>query len=221
MVRVVSAAVVVVLGVVLSGCASVLEAPKGVDLFGEYTRSTNVKNDIFPSDGVSSEYRQAKFAHGTPEQVQNILLSASDCGKGYCQASSEARSAGREFGGTFYRRSILVKHDDESLELVTLYVAQKSEKDSVLIDANGGTYQDLADFQANNEVLTDSDLVLVPEHLDTVPGEGRIVTVYGHSTVSSLPWVLGGVGVLVLLVAALVGRRRVADRREAEAKASG
>jgi len=213
MVRGVLATVAVAILLVLPGCASAAEPPSDVDLFGEYARSTNVKNDVFPSDGMGPEDRLANLASlGTPEQVRNRLLFANECGED-CGAGSAVRAAGRDFGGTLYIRRVLVKHADGSLELVRLYVAQKSEKDAVLIDPQGKTYQDLADFQANNEVLTAEDLVLLPENITSVPGEGRVVTVYGHTTTDWLPWVIGGLAVVVVLGAGLVVRRRIRARR--------
>jgi hypothetical protein len=126
------------------------------------------------------------------------------------RAGGETRAAAEEFGGTLYQRLVLVKHSDGALEMVPLYVAQKSKDDAVLIDAQGQTYQDLTDFRENNDVLTAEDLVLAPENITSVPGEGRIATVYGQTGGTNwLPWLLGAGGAVVALVVALVIRRRV------------
>jgi hypothetical protein len=201
----------VVLALLLSACGSSDEPPSDVDLFYEYARSGDVVNDPYP--GGSGEDRVANFASmGPAEAVQGSLLAATECAAD-CQPSGAARAAAEDFGGTLYERLILVKHADGRLELVPLYVAQKSKTDALLIDAEGGTYQDLADFRDNNDVLTAEDLVMLPEKLTAVPGEGRIVTVYGRTSTNPLPWFLGGGAVIVLLIGALAIRRRVVARR--------
>ena len=201
--------VAVVAALSLSGCGPSEEPPEDVDLFREYSRSTDVLNDPYPSVGVSSEDRLANFASmGPPEAVQSSLLSATECAAD-CPVGAVPRAAAEEFGGTLFRRLVLVKHSNGDLELVALYVAQKSKNDAILIDTNGQTYRDLPDFRENNDVLTAEDLVLAPENITSVPGEGKIVTVYGHTETNWLPWLLGAGGALVLLVVALVIRRRV------------
>lgn len=92
-------------------------------------------------------------------------------------------------------------------------MAQKSKAAALLIDATGQTYQDLADFRDNNDVLTSEDLVMLPEKITAVPGEGRIITVYGHTTTNPLPWFLGAGAVVVLFVVVLMVRRRVVAQR--------
>jgi len=53
------------------------------------------------------------------------------------------------------------------------------------------------------------DLLVVPGRVAAVPGAGKIVTVFGHSTISPVPWVVGGAVLLVVawLVVWLVRRR--------------
>ncbi|MGH3877206.1 MAG: LPXTG cell wall anchor domain-containing protein [Actinophytocola sp.] len=200
--------VAVVAALSLSGCASPAEEPpEDVDLFREYARSGDVENDPFGGTG-SGEDRLANFAsQGTPEQILTQLLAATECAAD-CDAAGATRAAAKDFGGTLYERLVLVKHPDGALEMLPLYVAQKSDDDAVLIDAQGQTYQDLTDFRENNDVLTAEDLVLAPENITSVPGEGRIATVYGQTGTNWLPWLLGGGGVLLLAVALLVVVRR-------------
>jgi hypothetical protein len=205
--------VAVVAALSLSGCASQPEEPpEDVDLFREYARSGDVENDPFGGTG-SGEDRLANFAsQGTPAQIMTQLLAATECAA-ECDAGGATRAAAKEFGGSLYQRLVLVKHPDGAMEMVPLYVAQRSKDDAVLIDARGQTYQDLTDFRENNDVLAAEDLVLAPEKITSVPGEGRIATVYGQTGGTNwLPWLLGGAGALVLLVVALVVRRRLAAR---------
>jgi hypothetical protein len=211
MVRGVFAVVAVAAGVLLSGCASTKEPPGDVDLFREYARSSDVANDPYPTEDMSSGDRLAHFASmGPPEAVLSSVLAADECADD-CHAGGATRAAAK--GGTLYQRLVLVKHDDGRLELVPLYVAQKSGNDALLVDSKGNTYPGLDDFLENNETFTSDDLVLLPEKITAVPGDGRIRTVYGHTTVNWLPWLLGGAGGIVVLGAGLVVRRRIVSRR--------
>jgi hypothetical protein len=214
MLRGVFAIVAVAAGLLLAGCASTKEPPGDVDLFREYARSSDVANGPYATEDMSSGDRLAHFASlGPPEAVLSSVLAAQECADD-CHAGGATRAAAK--GGTLYQRLVLVKHADGRLELVPLYVVRKSEKDAQLVDSKGNTFRDLDDFLENNETFTSDDLVLLPEKITDVPGEGRIRTVYGHTTVSWLPWLLGGAGGaggVVVLGAGLVVRRRIAARR--------
>ncbi|HEV7648925.1 MAG TPA: hypothetical protein VGP26_12235 [Actinophytocola sp.] len=194
----------------LSGCGSD-QPPDDANLFREYTHSTSVENDPFPGQGMSSEDRIANLAsYGPPEAIQSSLLAAGECADD-CHPGGATRAAAKAFGGELYQRLVLVKHDDGTLALVPLYVAQKPDKSGVLVDGSGTTYRDLNDFLDNNGTFTHDDLLLVPEKVTAVPGEGKILTVYGHTGASAVPWVVGGavlLGVVAGLVAWLALRRR-------------
>lgn len=195
----------------LPGCGSG-EPPENADLFRDYIHSTSVENDPYPGQGVSVEDRIANLAsYGPPEAIQSSLLAATECADD-CHAGGLTRAAAKD--GRLYQRLVLVKHDDGSLALVPLYVAHKSGKSAVLVDDKGTTYRDLDDFLANNDTFTGDDLVLVPEKVTAVPGEGKILTVYGHTSASPAPWVIGG-AVLLAVLAGLVAWR-VLRRRATE-----
>jgi hypothetical protein len=221
--------------VLLGGCAEEEASPSDdEDLFHEYVRSTDVENDRFADYGDTPEDRLAQFAaNGGPQQVLGMLLSAFPCEDADDQGSGSSAYAGAECvlnGGVnaaaqdlaggdaeVYGRSILVKHDDEQLELVTLYVAEDPDGTAnTLIDANGDTYTDLRDFRENNDVLDASDLILAPRDITAVSGEDEVVTVSGH-TASSRPWLLPATLALAVLVAGafvLDKRRRRGDTAE-------
>lgn len=200
-------AVLVGAALLLSGCGSD-QPPDDVDLFREYTHSTSVENDPFPGEGMSPEDRVANLAsYGPPEAIESSLLAATECAED-CHPGGATRAAAKDFGGELHQRFVLVKHDDGRLALVPLYVARKPDKSAVVVDDAGTTYRDLDDFLANNDTFTSDDLLLVPEKVTAVPGEGKVRTVYGHTGASPLPWVLGGVGLLAVLVAWRVVRRR-------------
>jgi hypothetical protein len=231
-------AVMVASIVLLGGCAEEEASPSDdEDLFHEYVRSTDVENDRFADYGDTPEDRLAQFAaNGGPQQVLGMLLSAFPCedaddqGSGSsayagaaCELNEGVNGAAQSFAGAdaeIYGRSILVKHDDNQLELVTVYVVEgPGSTANALIDANGDTYTDLRDFRESNDVLDASDLILAPRDITAVSGENEVVTVSGH-TASSRPWLLPAIlvavalGVLVTGAFALDKRRRRSEAAE-------
>jgi hypothetical protein len=195
-------------GLLTAGCAG--EPPADVDLFREYTRSSEVANDKYPTPGARPEDRLATFAsRGTPDQLQASLLGATECADD-CDAGDATRAAAKDFGAALYERSVLVKHGNGGLELASLYVAKKGDA-AVLVDATGATYADLAAFTADNEVFATDDLMFAPEDITAVPGEGKVVTVYAKAPSSPVPWVIG-VAVLLGVLGGLVAYRRLARR---------
>jgi hypothetical protein len=226
-------AVVVASIVLLGGCAEEEASPSDdEDLFHEYLRSTDVENDRFADYGDTPEDRLAQFAAtGGPQQVLGMLLSAFPCedaddqGSGSiasasagaaCELNGGVNAAAQDLGGgdaEVYGRSILVKHDDDQLELVTLYVAEDPDgSTNALIDANGDTYTDLRDFRENNDVLDASDLILAPRDITAVSGGNEVVTVSGH-TASSRPWLLPAILVALALGALVAGAVALDKRR--------
>lgn len=219
MTRGVIAAVLGGAALLLAGCGSA-EPPEDVDLFQEYLHSTDVVHDPLPGAGMSPEDRIANFAaYGTPESVLGMLLGATECAD-ECDAGKATRAAAEDLGGTLYERHVLAKHEDGGLEVVPLYVASRSADDGVLIDDDGATYTGLDDFRDNNDIFTADDLVLLPENVTKVPGEGKIATVYGHTATNPLPWVVGGV-VLLGAGAGFALRRRARRPAGPDAETSG
>jgi hypothetical protein len=209
--RGVIAAVLAGAALLLSGCGAD-KPPENVDLFHDYSHSTSVENDPYPGQGVSVADRIANLAsYGPPEAIESSLLAATECADD-CHPGGATRAAAKD--GKLYQRLVLVKHDDGSLALVPLYVAQKPDKAAVLVDDKGTTYRDLNDFLDDNATFTSEDLLLVPEKVTAVPGEGKILTVYGHTPASPVPWIVGG-AVLLVVIAGLVAWR-VRRRRATE-----
>jgi hypothetical protein len=215
-----------VVATMVSGCGSAEPSVSARELFGEYVRSTDVKNDRFPSGGGSSEDRMANFAaYYSVDQLQAMLLQTFECGlsearnpapSNRCELTGAVRKAAADVAGrevTPLGRSIVVKREDGSLELVTLYVVQASGDQARLIDPNGRAYTGLEDFRANNDVFTDDDTILTLRDITSVPGEGEVVTVTGHTASTWQWWLLGGIAGLAVLgagLAVVVRRRRVA-----------
>ena len=158
---------------------------------------------------------------GTPDQVAARLLRTYECDYGTaatsggtaagCESPGPVDRAAREFAGDgakLFGRSVLVKHDDGQLELFTLYVVQRADGAARLIDGTGATYTDLEDFRSGNDVLDHDDTMLTLRNITSVPGEGDIVVVSGHTASTWQWWLLGGLATLVVLSAVVVVVRR-------------
>ncbi|MFI5713808.1 hypothetical protein [Kribbella sp. NPDC051620] len=209
------ALVLAALAVTASGCGAHDGPDPAPNLLGEYLKSTDVKNDRFPSTGGSSEDRMANFAaYYTVDQLQARLMLAFPCSNdgqdsrsgGYfdtsCTPSTAAAGTAERLGGKLNARVLIVKHKDGSLELFTVYLAGGQA-----IDETGRTYADLKEFRSTNELISSSDLVLAPANLTAIPGQGQVVTVYGH-TKPTWPWYVAGSLVVLLVLGLAVGQRR-------------
>jgi hypothetical protein len=56
-------------------------------------------------------------------------------------------------------------------------------------------------------------VILTPEGIDSVPGEGKVVAVSGHTPLNWTPWVIGGAVVALLSAAGLIAARRFTPQR--------
>ena len=134
-----------------------------------------------------------------------------------CSPDASVREAARDFAGSsneLFQRSVLVKREDGSLELVTLYVARASDKKTALIDSDGTAYTGgLEDFRQNNDLFSAQDVILAPEGIDSVPGEGKVVAVSAHTPLNWTPWAIGGAAVALLSAAGVIASRRFAPQR--------
>lgn len=200
----------VAIALLLPACGSAEPPTEDQDLFWEYARSGDVKNDRFPTE-ESGEDRVANFASRySRDEMQSILLSAFPCEEPVFGGECDLTGAVGEAAGDeeVYGRSILVKHEDDSLELLTLYVAG-----GVLIDSTGETYGSLDEFRENNDLLDSSDLILAPQDITSTGGSSEVVRVSGAIETNWLPWILGGTGVLLVLGFGVVVVRHVAAGR--------
>ncbi|MFI5952197.1 hypothetical protein [Cryptosporangium sp. NPDC051539] len=209
----------------VAGCASAEPSASPGELFQEYLQASEVRHDRLPRAGDSSADRLANFlSMGTPDQLAGALMRTYDCGEGDsssatapnpCDLSGPVGRAATGFAGAGAKplgRSLLVKHDDGTLELVTVYVVRKAGGAARLIDQNGDTYTDLEDFRSRNDVLDHDDTVLTLRDVTSVPGAGDLVVVSGHTAAVWPWWLAGGVAALVLAgaVSVVVRRRRAA-----------
>ncbi|HEX2133674.1 MAG TPA: hypothetical protein VHH15_19180 [Actinophytocola sp.] len=210
-------AVLVVLSVLLvAGCGSSEPAVSTNDLFQEYIDSTDVRNDRFPAVGSTDDRLSNIAAYYDVEQFQAVLLRAYQCDGSEELPMGEVPECDVDIDadGELYARSVVVRHADASLELVTLYVAHDSGRPR-LFDRTGQRYDDLEDFRANNELFDSDDTILTLRDITSVPGEGEIVTVTGRTPQPTWQWwLLGGV-TLAAALAGVLARRRATRRDDA------
>ncbi|TDD30409.1 hypothetical protein E1287_29260 [Actinomadura sp. KC06] len=208
----------------LAACAT---PPTTREMFGEYVRSTDVVGDEFQS--ANSQARVANFASmGSPEELIGRLMAprpcdASGCVRPWREGGSSKPPAGLDAAralsgpnGKVYERKILVKRDDDKLELISLYLVHKADGTKLLVDSKKEQHTGgLNGFRENNDVLGSDDFMLVTRDITAVSGKSEIVVVSGHTSPSRKPWFIGG-GIFLLAVAALwVIVRRVRKARSA------
>ncbi|SMD05135.1 hypothetical protein [Kibdelosporangium aridum] len=212
-----------VVALVASACGSE-PSVSADDLFGEYLQSTSVKNDRFPTRGSSAEARRIALASRyTVDELQGELLRTFECDEvldswplNKCELNNAVTAAARDFGGVYtllLGRSVLVKYENGSLELMTLYVMQAPGTRVGIVDRTGRTYSDLEDFRATNELLTSDDTMLTLRDITSVPGKGEIVAVTGHTSPTWPWWLLGGIVVLAVVGAGFVVVQRRSTKR--------
>lgn len=214
-----SLALAVTAAFAVAACGPPDPLPSTAALLDEYARSASVKNDRFTGIASGAERARYLFAHYPGGQLFGALLGTFRCGDGHqhgpglsdkCDLTDEVR---RTVGDSdLYARSLLVKHERGTLELLPLYVVRGPGK-SLAVDRTGRGYTDLADFRAHNDLLTPEDLVMTPADITAVPG-GTTVVVTGHTPRTWPWWLLGGsiTAVSVLTAILLLLRRRAKAR---------
>jgi hypothetical protein len=216
---------IVLFGFIAASCGSAEEDPP--DLFAEYAESADVVNDPFPTDSCCQDRQAQLAAIGGPDAILSSLLGYQRCGREeppFCDLKPSQRQAARDFAGddaVIYEGGILVKDDEGTLEVMTLYVAENDEGDRVLIDWLGRTYDGgLSDFQANNEYLHDEDWILTVEEPTELSDDSQIVTVPGKTTATWIRWAFGigiAAAATAIVVTAVVRVRHIRSMRRPEA----
>jgi hypothetical protein len=187
------------------------------NLAGEYIESNDVKNDVYPT-AATPEDRMANLASmGSPEAIIASLFfpvpcSEADTNVGECTPNGAAYTAIEDFSGAdpeFFMRFILARYEDETLELIPLYVARNPSGDMALIDTEGARYEHLDDFRRHNDLLEFGDWIMTANDITDVEGEIDVVTVSGRTTPGWVPWLIGtGAALLLAIAATIVVRRR-------------
>jgi LPXTG-motif cell wall-anchored protein len=119
--------------------------------------------------------------------------------------------------GKVYTQTIIVDRKNGPIGTTTLFLVCRPSHVVAIVDSDGGTYKDLADFRAHNHLFGAGDTITLPRDFPAVDPSGKrdLVTVSGHTGSSSVWWwVIGGV---VLVVAAGGGLLLRARRRRSTA----
>lgn len=214
---------VLALGLALTACSAQDAPDPKPNLLGEYFRSGAVKNDRIRTAGSGDDRIAHLASRYDVEQFKSLMLSAFPCdtdgdeheGEFFdtsCDLTADVEAA---TSGEVYGRVILVKREDGSLELLTVFVSGGK-----LIDSTGETYGSLDEFRSGNDLLSTKDVILSPRDLLQVEGGGEIVVVYGSTDNNALVvWLVSGGAVVVVLGAwlVLVFRRRAERAAEHQA----
>jgi LPXTG-motif cell wall-anchored protein len=102
--------------------------------------------------------------------------------------------------GEVYAQKVIVGRKHGPLDTTTLFLVCRPSHVVAIVDSDGRTYRDLADFRAHNHLFGPDDTITLPQDFPAVDRSGPpdFVTVSGHTGSSSVWWwVIGGV-VLVL-----------------------
>lgn len=104
--------------------------------------------------------------------------------------------------GKVYAQNVIVDRKHGPIGTTTLFLVCRPSHVVAIVDSDGRTYKDLADFRTHNHLFGADDTITLPRGFPAVDRSGRpdLVTVSGHTNSSSVWWwVIGGV---VLLLAA-------------------
>jgi len=180
---------------------------------GEYFESNDVKNDVYPT-AETAEDRMANLASmGSADEIIASLfypVPCADTSLEECTPGSAAYAAIQDFSGAkpeYFMRFIVVRYEDETLELMPLYVARNSEGDTALIDTEGERYESLDGFRQNNDLLGFGDWIMTANDITDVEGGIDVVTVSGRTTPGWVPWLIGAGAAVVLAIATTIAVR--------------
>jgi hypothetical protein len=80
----------------------------------------------------------------------------------------------------------------------------------VITDEGGNEYESLEDFQANNDLLTEDDQMLIPADFPSMDesDQAGFTTVAGHTGNSALWWWIGAVALVAVIALIVIARIR-------------
>jgi hypothetical protein len=131
-----------------------------------------------------------------------LLLTA--CGSSTPRDGAPAASASRQSSGgspgSVYAQKVLVNHGDKRFEWITLFIVRKKEGGLAIVDSDGQDYEDLDDFRANNDLLSEKDRITLPRDFPSVDRSGKLelMTVSGHTSSSWAWWLIGGTALVLI-----------------------
>ena len=150
-----------------------------------------------------------------------LLMTAWGC-SAQAGAAPAARPSRCEAPGKVYAQKVIVAREHRPVDLTTLFVVCRPTHVAAIVDSDGRTYEDLADFRAHNHLFSGNDKITLPRDFPSTDTTRRVelVTVSGHTGGSPAWW--WATGALVLVLAAggglLLLRARRRSRPAAEAQ---
>ncbi|HEX4221972.1 MAG TPA: hypothetical protein VHZ97_06410 [Pseudonocardiaceae bacterium] len=128
-----------------------------------------------------------------------------------CPTPEVVDQAAVAFAGSnpdLFSRQILVQpHGGGQYEWMPLYVVVRSDGTAELIDYTGQAYTGgLDDFRANNNLLSDDDIIVAPKDITSQNSHvaDDLVKVSGHTGSNWLGWLIGGIAAAVVIAVAIV-----------------
>jgi LPXTG-motif cell wall-anchored protein len=104
--------------------------------------------------------------------------------------------------GKVYAQKIIVDRKNGPIGTMSLFLVCRPSHVVAIVDSDGRTYKDLADFRAHNHLFGADDTITLPRDFPAVDRSGQpdLVTVSGHTGSSSVWWWMTG-GVALILAA--------------------
>ena len=141
--------------------------------------------------------------------------------------TAQARQSHCGTPGKVYTQNIIVDRKNGQIGTTTLFLVCRPTHVVAIVDSDGNTYKDLADFRAHNHLFGADDTITLPRDFPAVDRTGQpdLVTVSGHTGSSSVWWwMIGGVALVLaagggLLVLRARRRRDPAAAADPEADA--
>lgn len=132
-----------------------------------------------------------------------MVASPSSAATTNVQASSATRQTRCDSPGKVYTQKVFVKHKGKArIDSITLFLVCQPNGNVAIVDHEGKSYQDLDDFRANNEILSEDDEITLPRDFPSVDTsrDRELMTVSGktNSIASWVWWLTGGIAVVVV-----------------------
>jgi hypothetical protein len=123
--------------------------------------------------------------------------------------------------GKVYAQKIIVDRENGPIGTTSLFLVCRPSHVVAIVDSDGHTYKDLADFRAHNHLFGANDTITLPRDFPAVDRSGQpdLVTVSGHTDSSPVWWWVTGGVVLVLATSGGLLVLRARRRRDPAAAA--
>jgi LPXTG-motif cell wall-anchored protein len=113
--------------------------------------------------------------------------------------TAQARQSHCGTPGKVYTQNIIIDRKNGPIGTTTLFLVCRPTHVVAIVDSDGNTYKDLADFRAHNHLFGSDDTITLPRDFPAVERSGKpdLVTVSGHTGSSVWWWVIGGVALVL------------------------